>query len=76
MHGLVWEWCEDYEHEDYLDAPSDGSAWISNGNEEYRILRGGYWNSPPNWCRSASRFSGNPSVPKKEFGFRVVFSER
>lgn len=75
MHGLVWEWCEDCEHEDYLDAPSDGSAWINYGNEEYRILRGGSWDSSPNLCRSASRFSENPSVPKKEVGFRVVFSE-
>ncbi|MCG6138332.1 MAG: formylglycine-generating enzyme family protein [Nostoc sp. LLA-1] len=75
MHGLVWEWCEDYEHEDYIDAPSDGSGWINDGNEEYRILRGGSWDSSLNLCRSASRFSGNPSVPKKEVGFRVVFSE-
>lgn len=74
MHGLVWEWCADWEHEDYLGAPSDGSAWVNDGNEEYRILRGGSWDSSPKLCRSASRFSGNPSVPKKEFGFRVVFS--
>jgi len=74
MHGLVWEWCADYEHEDYLGAPSDGSAWLNDGNDEYRILRGGSWNSSPNLCRSASHFSGNPSVPKKEFGFRVVCS--
>ncbi|MBW4631126.1 MAG: formylglycine-generating enzyme family protein [Iphinoe sp. HA4291-MV1] len=74
MHGLIWEWCADYEHDDYLGAPSDGSAWLNDGNEEYRILRGGSWDSSSNLCRSASRFSGNPSVPKKEFGFRVVCS--
>ncbi|NEQ80812.1 MAG: formylglycine-generating enzyme family protein [Moorea sp. SIO2I5] len=79
MHGLVWEWCEDYDHENYLGAPLDGSAWLNDGSawlndgiEEYRILRGGSWDCDPNLCRSASRFSGNPSVPKKEFGFRVV----
>ncbi|WP_293082412.1 SUMF1/EgtB/PvdO family nonheme iron enzyme, partial [Moorena sp. SIO3H5] len=79
MHGLVWEWCEDYDHENYQGAPLDGSAWLNDGSawlndgiEEYRILRGGSWDCDPNLCRSASRFSGNPSVPKKEFGFRVV----
>ena len=38
MHGLVWEWCADYEHEDYLGAPSDGSAWLSDGNDDYLEL--------------------------------------
>ena len=74
MHGLVWEWCADYDHDDYYGAPSDGSAWLDDGYEESRILRGGSWDSPPNLCRSASRFSGNASVTKKEFGFRVVCS--
>lgn len=74
MHGLVWEWCADYSHKNYQDAPSDGSVWLSNGNEEERILRGGAWNSPPNICRSASRFFGNPSSSNKNVGFRVICS--
>ena len=28
MSGNVWEWCEDHWHEDYTDAPEDGSAWL------------------------------------------------
>ncbi|MEG4176863.1 formylglycine-generating enzyme family protein [Microcoleus sp. S13_C3] len=74
MHGLVWEWCADYYHKNYQDAPSDGSVWLINGNEEGRILRGGSWTSPPNICRSASRFFGNPSSSNKNVGFRVVCS--
>ena len=74
MHGNVWEWCADYDHDDYYGAPSDGSAWLNDGNEEYRILRGGSWDSFPNLCRSASRFSENASVADKNFGFRVVCS--
>jgi formylglycine-generating enzyme required for sulfatase activity len=27
MHGNVWEWCEDSWHENYQEAPTDGSAW-------------------------------------------------
>lgn len=72
MHGNLWEWCADCEHEDYYDAPNDGSVWIDDGSEEYRILRGGSWDCSANLCRSAFRFSGNPTVPKKEFGFRVA----
>lgn len=74
MHGLVWEWCADNEHENYLGAPSDGSVWLSDDNEEYRILRGGSWDSFPHLCRSAFRFSENADVRSKEFGFRVVCS--
>ncbi|OKH51443.1 SUMF1/EgtB/PvdO family nonheme iron enzyme [Scytonema sp. HK-05] len=74
MHGLVWEWCEDYQHEDYQGAPLDGSAWVNDGNPEYRILRGGSWDSSPRFCRSASRFFENPNIRDKEFGFRVVCS--
>ncbi|MFM6267845.1 MAG: formylglycine-generating enzyme family protein, partial [Dolichospermum sp.] len=29
MHGNVWEWCQDDWHENYINAPDDGSAWIS-----------------------------------------------
>ncbi len=36
MHGNVLEWCADDWHENYKDAPTDGSAWI-NSNEEENI---------------------------------------
>ena len=72
MHGNVWEWCADNWHEDYQDAPSDGSVWVINGNSEYRILRGGSWDYFPTFCRCTYRFFENPQVKDKEFGFRVV----
>ncbi len=37
MHGNVWEWVEDCWHDDYTDAPTNGSAWLSKcrkGNED------------------------------------------
>lgn len=74
MHGNIREWCADYEHENYQGAPLDDSAWLNNGNQEYRILRGGSWDSFTHFCRSASRFSENPTITDKEFGFRIVCS--
>ncbi|RUS99362.1 hypothetical protein DSM106972_078040 [Dulcicalothrix desertica PCC 7102] len=44
MHGNVWEWCQDYWHENYKGVPSDGNVCLNNDNP-YRLPRGGAWNS-------------------------------
>ena len=54
MCGNVWEWCEDGLHENYINAPTDGSAWTSLSTE-YMLLRGGSWNSIARYCRAAHR---------------------
>jgi len=74
MHGLIWEWCADYEHGDYQGAPLDGSSWLNDKDSEYRVLRGGSWDSPPYICRSASRFSEGADITDSRFGFRIVCS--
>ena len=55
VHGNVWEWVEDCWHEDYRGAPSDGSAWVTGGDCELRVLRGGSWDDVPRGLRSAYR---------------------
>ncbi len=71
MHGNVWEWCQDTWHDNYNEAPADGTAWI-NENDNQRLLRGGSWNNYAWFCRSAYR----GRYPRVNWlvvvGFRVV----
>jgi formylglycine-generating enzyme required for sulfatase activity len=74
MHGNVWEWCEDIWHDNYDNAPDDGSAWLTEGDQNCRVLRGGSWASHDNDCRSAFRLYSDSSDLKSDIGFRVVVS--
>jgi len=72
MLGNVWEWVKDCWHEDYADAPEDGSAWIRGGDCEFRMLRGGSWGDDPEFVRSASRLGGATGARLNDIGFRVA----
>ena len=72
MHGGVWEWCEDRWHSNYIQAPLDGSAWMSDVNLNSRVIRGGSWADYSNFCRSASRTFLSQSKKLNNVGFRVV----
>jgi formylglycine-generating enzyme required for sulfatase activity len=69
MHGNVWEWCEDGWHNNYQNAPKDGSSW-NNNRSQNRVLRGGSWNYNPRYCRSAYRNINDSRYGN--YGFRVV----
>ncbi|MFN7412398.1 MAG: caspase, EACC1-associated type [Dolichospermum sp.] len=74
MCGNVWEWCQDEWHGNYINAPTDGSAW-SNGSNNYMSLRGGSWINDPRLCQSASRDTSARDVRdyfSYLIGFRVV----
>jgi formylglycine-generating enzyme required for sulfatase activity len=73
MHGNVWEWCEDNWHDNYDGAPTDGSVWIENGDDNRSPRRGGSWGLNPTYCRSAFRYLNNRRVIRSlNHGFRVV----
>jgi len=72
MHGNVYEWCLDHWHPSYEGAPSDGSTWITGGDDHFRLVRGGSWYSGPKNCRCAYRVYLNPDNRYYIDGFRVV----
>jgi eukaryotic-like serine/threonine-protein kinase len=73
MCGNVWEWCEDEWHENYINAPINGSVWTSLSVDN-KLLRGGSWYHNPANCRSAYRDFYNLDDFSHNIGFRVVCS--
>ncbi len=71
VHGNVWEWVEDCWNDDYVGAPSDGSAWES-GQCRRRVLRGGSWSYIPWLLRSANRNWLASGIRFNNVGFRVA----
>lgn len=71
MHGNVWEWTQDCWHDFYKGAPTDGSPWLSD-NEEERVIRGGSWSMGPYAVRSASRSRWQVTGGKSDLGFRLA----
>jgi formylglycine-generating enzyme required for sulfatase activity len=69
--GNVSEWTADCWHDNYVKAPTDGSAWFNRGCER-RVVRGGYWASAPEQSRAAYRFPVNAGNFGPVVGFRIA----
>jgi formylglycine-generating enzyme required for sulfatase activity len=74
MHGQVWEWCADPWHDNYQGAPNNESIWEEDGDDEYRVVRGGSWFVIPGRCRAAARSKYTPDVWLNQIGFRLALS--
>jgi formylglycine-generating enzyme required for sulfatase activity len=75
MHGNVWEMCADPWHDDYLNAPISGGIWDDDDAKvDYRVMRGGAWDSDPKLCRSACRNLVNLEACHQSIGFRICLS--
>jgi formylglycine-generating enzyme required for sulfatase activity len=77
MHGNAWQWCSDWQNEDYYAAsPVDDPPGATAPDSGYgRVLRGGAWNDGPFHSRSAVRFWGGPRCCDSNIGFRVARME-
>ena len=72
MHGNAFEWVQDVYHENYQGAPADGSAWVSGGDQDMQVQRGGAWGGTPGNQRSAVRMRAAPDDGINGTGLRIA----
>ena len=72
MLGNVWEWTQDHWHDRYEGVPTDGSVWLSDKTDAFRVLRGGSWVSGARYVRAAYRDRAHPDNRHDDPGFRCA----
>lgn len=80
MHGNIFEWCRDWYHRTLpggVDPNLSHLLGIPNRDGSYsRTRRGGAWNDPTDYCRSACRSRYEPERRSDHIGVRVVLEIR
>ena len=72
MSGNVEEWCKDTWHKDYNGAPTDGGAWVVDGDGPDRVVRGGSWYLSEWFCRVFHRGRLTQDNRLGDLGFRLA----
>lgn len=76
MHGNIFEWCRDWYHSTLpggVDPDLSDRRGSPNRDGSYsRTRRGGAWNDPTMYCRSACRSRYEPDRRSDHIGFRVM----
>lgn len=74
MSGNVSERLEDCWHENYKEAPQDGSVWLETkeGNCNRRVVRGGSWDSSLVELQASYRYRSFIGVRTSNLGFRLA----
>ena len=74
MHGNVSEWCLGEYHPSYHGAPGDGRPWVTGGDTDRHVVRGGSWDDLAVDCRSANRYAYPREGRQRTVGFRLAMS--
>jgi len=69
LAGNIWEWCSSL-YKPYPYDAKDGREDMSS--TEYRVLRGGAWDTPASTLRCALRSFNEPLYKHPAFGFRCA----
>lgn len=72
MHGYLSEFVSDNWHDDYAQAPRDGTAWTSSDATAAHVLRSGSWKDTHPNLRSAARSQLPANQTGDEIGLRCV----
>lgn len=72
MHGYLWEFVTDTWHDDYAQAPNDGSARASDDATAPRVLRSGSWKDKHPLLTSTARRKIDAKEVGDEIGLRCV----